>query len=76
MRFDVIIQCGHIRRGFPFRVTGDVCPAEPENGIMESYLDDLDISCARGGTAKWMNLTRDEVREIETEVWEQWRKHD
>jgi hypothetical protein len=68
--FDVTIQCGHLRRGFPFRVTGSVCPAEPENGLMQSYLDDVDILTLNGGSVKWMKLTHDEVQDIEAEVWD------
>ena len=74
--FDVVVQCGHIRRGFPFRVTGQVCPAEHDVGIMRSYLDDLTITSTKGGSIEFLKLTADEIDEIETEVWEQFRKCD
>lgn len=73
--FEVRVQAGHIRRGFPFRVTGQVCPAEHGVGIMRSYLDDLDITTISGGSVKFLNLTSEEIDEIETEVWEHFRQN-
>lgn len=75
-KFDVVVQCGHIRRGFPFRVTGQVCPAEHDVGIMSSYLDDMDITTISGKNIGFLHLTIDEIDEIEIEVWEQFCKCD
>jgi hypothetical protein len=73
--FEVTVQAGHIRRGFPFRVTGEAMPAEPSVGLMRSYLDDLDITTLGGGSVGFLKLSKDEVEDIEIEVWEQFRKN-
>jgi len=57
MKTQVEVRVRKVRRGFPFIVKGNLCPAEPDVGLMEEYFDDVEFLTNRGRPADFLCLT-------------------
>ncbi len=57
-----------VRNGFPVRVAGTVCPAEPDVGLMSAYVQDSEVMTMRGQSVEWLKLTDDEIYFLELEL--------
>lgn len=58
-----------VKGGFPVTATATWCPAEPDVGLMDSYLEDVSVSTLRGKSCNWLKLTGDDLHEVEQAIW-------
>lgn len=63
-----------VKGGFPVKVTGSIQPAEPDVGIMSSYIDDYTVTTLRGRPCHWLKLTRDQEALMIEKVWSEIQK--
>lgn len=75
-RFDVQVRSSRVRRGFPFRVTGLIMPADPDVGLTSRYLDDLYFTTPSGKTVEWLRLTQEEFDYLHEAVWSEIEKEE
>lgn len=59
-----------VKGGFPVIATARLCPAEPDVGIRDSYLEDVTIQTTAGKSCGWLQLSDGDLDAVEQALWE------